>query len=149
MSPTDPKPADPPATASRVAATIPLSPAEPAEVASALAYGLRFDERGHPRRGMAWGRQPWPVLLLRRAVPLEAVALLPDGPPSLLRWRGTAHRVHHAEGPLRLEPEWWRNRPGLQRRDYYRVELASGARLWVYRSGSPSAPHWLLHGHLP
>jgi hypothetical protein len=27
---------------------------EPAEVASALAYGLRFDERGRPRRGMAW-----------------------------------------------------------------------------------------------
>jgi hypothetical protein len=33
---------------------VPLSPAEPTEVASALAYGLRFDERGRPRRGMAW-----------------------------------------------------------------------------------------------
>jgi protein ImuB len=102
-----------------------------------------------PAIPLGWSGQPSPVLLLRRPAPLEAVALLPDGPPSLLRWRGVAHRVHQAEGPLRLEPEWWRDRPGLQRRDYYRVELASGARLWVYRSGSPSAARWLLQGHLP
>jgi protein ImuB len=102
-----------------------------------------------PAMPAGWGKQPSPVLLLRRPVPLEAVAPLLDAPPSLLRWRGLAHRVQQAEGPLRLEPEWWRDRPGLQPRDYYRVELASGARLWVYRSGAPSAPHWLLHGYLP
>ena len=31
-----------------------MVPADPAEVASALAYGLRFDERGRPRRGSVW-----------------------------------------------------------------------------------------------
>ena len=31
-----------------------MVPADPTEVASALAYGLRFDERGKPRRGAAW-----------------------------------------------------------------------------------------------
>jgi protein ImuB len=60
-----------------------------------------------------------------------------------------AHRLHWAEGPLRLEPEWWRARPDLRRRDYYRVELASGVRLWVCRTGPPEAARWLLHGHLP
>jgi hypothetical protein len=55
MSPSDPEPPEPAAAApAALAATIPLSPAEPAEVASALAYGLCFDERGRPRRGMAW-----------------------------------------------------------------------------------------------
>jgi hypothetical protein len=34
--------------------TAPLVPADPAEVASTLAYGLRFDERGRPRRGSVW-----------------------------------------------------------------------------------------------
>jgi hypothetical protein len=34
--------------------TAPLMPVDQAELASALAYGLRFDERGKPRRGAAW-----------------------------------------------------------------------------------------------
>ena len=73
------------------------------------------------------------------------VAELPDGPPALLRWGGMAHRVRQAEGPLRLEAEWWRTGADAPPRDYYRVELASGARLWVYRAGM----EWRLHGHLP
>ena len=31
-----------------------LAAGRSAELASALAYGLRFDERGRPRRGAAW-----------------------------------------------------------------------------------------------
>lgn len=89
-----------------------------------------------------WGGQPAPVLLLRRHVAVQVVAALPDDPPSLLRWRGAAHRVRQAEGPLRLEPEWWR--AATAPRDYYRVELPSGTRLWLYRAGLD----WRLHGHL-
>ena len=102
-----------------------------------------------PAMPAGWAAPGLPVLLRRRPEPLEAMALLPDDPPSLLRWRGMAHRPHWAEGPLRLEPEWWRARPDLLRRDYYRVELASGVRLWVCRIGPPEAARWLLHGHLP
>ena len=91
-----------------------------------------------------WGVQPAPVLLLRRHLAVQVVAALPDDPPSLLRWRGAAHRVRQAEGPLRLEPEWWRTRAEAAPRDYYRVELPSGARLWLYRAGLD----WCLHGHL-
>ena len=91
-----------------------------------------------------WGVQPAPVLLLRRHLAVQVVAALPDDPPSLLRWRGAAHRVRQAEGPLRLEPEWWRARAEAAPRDYYRVELPSGARLWLYRAGLD----WCLHGHL-
>jgi protein ImuB len=86
--------------------------------------------------------------LLRRPLEVGAVALLPDAPPSLLRIGRLGHRVHAAEGPERLEPEWWRDREGRLGRDYYRVELASGARLWICRSGFGTAARWFLHGRL-
>ena len=48
-----PDPADAPADRLRGTAD-PLLPVGQAEVAAAIAYGLRFDERGKPRRGAAW-----------------------------------------------------------------------------------------------
>ncbi|WP_431282485.1 DUF6504 family protein [Humitalea sp. 24SJ18S-53] len=102
-----------------------------------------------PAMPAGWAASAAPVLLLRRPQPIEVVAPLPDGPPALLRWRGTAQRVLRAEGPRRLEPAWWRGPRLPPSRDYHQVELASGARLWVYRAGSPGAACWLLHGHLP
>jgi hypothetical protein len=47
---------DPPDVAAEAPAPLtgPLLPVDAAELASALAYGLRFDERGRPRRGAAW-----------------------------------------------------------------------------------------------
>lgn len=99
-----------------------------------------------------WPHRPRPVRLLRRPVPLSAVALLPDAPPSLLR-AGTrrAWRVARAEGPERIEPEWWRDREDRPLRDYYRVELEGGARLWVCRGGLATPgeeTRWWLHGRL-
>lgn len=99
-----------------------------------------------------WAARPRPVRLLRRPPYIRAVALLPDAPPSLLRIGRDAFRVVRAEGPERFEPEWWRDQPGRKLRDYYRVELASGARLWVCRIGLAEAgteARWALHGHLP
>ena len=48
-----PDPTDTPADRTRGSAD-PLLPVGQAEVAAAIAYGLRFDERGKPRRGAAW-----------------------------------------------------------------------------------------------
>ncbi len=93
-----------------------------------------------------WPRRPRPVTLLHRPLEIEAVALLPDAPPSLLRIGRLGQRVRRAEGPERIGPEWWREeRP---ERDYYRVELASGQRLWVCRIGLGAEARWFLHGHL-
>ncbi|GGJ31986.1 protein ImuB [Neoroseomonas lacus] len=100
----------------------------------------------------SWAVRPRPVRLLRRPPYIAAVALLPDAPPSLLRIGRQALRVVRAEGPERFEPEWWRDRSGRKLRDYYRVELVSGARLWVCRIGLAEAgteARWALHGHLP
>ena len=111
------------------------------------AAGRRLRPRA--RRRMAGTPRRRPLRLLRRPLALQAMAELPDGPPFLLRMGRASSRVLRAEGPERLEPEWWRDRPDRRFRDYYRVELAGGARLWVCRSGHVlpgEAPRWWLHG---
>ena len=63
-------------------------------------------------------------------------AALPDAPPVLFRWRKVLHRIVRAEGPERIEPEWWRNAgEAAGTRDYYRVESTTGLRFWVFREG--------------
>ena len=88
---------------------------------------------------------PRPLRLLPRPEPVEAVALLPDHPPARFRWRRLGHEVAYAEGPERIEPEWWHPRPGLAEeaaRDYFRVEVTDGRRYWLYRADG----RWFLHG---
>jgi protein ImuB len=108
-----------------------------------------FDPVAVPEGWHAFAAQRRPLRLLRRPLAFGAMALLPDAPPSVLRFGKAAWRVLRAEGPERLEPEWWRDRPDRRCRDYYRVEIAGGARLWVCRSGPVLAgeeTRWWLHG---
>jgi protein ImuB len=99
---------------------------------------------------------PWPsdrfrpVRLLSRPEPIHVMAPVPDDPPLMFRWRDIPHKVIRAEGPERLEPEWWRELTEL--RDYYRVENTAGQRFWVYRAGlyqQDRAARWYLHGVFP
>lgn len=101
--------------------------------------------------------QPRPLRLFARPEAIEAVAPIPDGPPALIRWRGTTHRIRAAEGPERIAPEWWRadGADTAALRDYYRVEDTAGRRFWVYRNGvygddcaahPGGGPRWYLHG---
>ncbi|MCF4164672.1 DNA polymerase Y family protein [Zavarzinia compransoris] len=95
-----------------------------------------------------------PLRLLERAVPVEALAEVPDGPPRRLRWQGEWHDVRRAEGPERIAPEWWRaDTEEAATRDYFRIETAAGLRLWLYRDGlygrETDRPRWYLHGFLP
>ncbi len=93
---------------------------------------------------------PRPIRLLPRPEPIEAVALMPDGPPSLFHWRRLQHRVRRADGPERLCGEWWHgSKEAGALRDYYRVEDETGRRFWLYRDGlflAPAEPRWFLHG---
>lgn len=50
--------------------------------------------------------------------------------------------VVRLSGPERIESGWWRG-PDL-RRDYYRMDLANGARWWVFRDRGSG--DWFLHG---
>jgi len=91
-----------------------------------------------------------PLRLLSRPEPVEAfAAIVPDGPPSRFRWRRVLHDVARAEGPERISPEWWLDQETVQERDYFRLEVASGHRFWVYRQGRYTAdyrPTWHMHG---
>lgn len=103
---------------------------------------------GTPANQSLWpADRPRPVRLLAPPEPIEAVAPVPDDPPLMFRWRGIAHRVRRADGPERIEAEWWR-RTG-DPRDYYRVEDADGRRFWLFRQGlyrPGTAARWFLHG---
>ncbi|MGR0183520.1 Y-family DNA polymerase [Azospirillum aestuarii] len=98
--------------------------------------------------GSLWpADRPRPVRLLAPPEPIEAMALVPDDPPVMFRWRGAQHRIRLADGPERIAAEWWRS--DGEPRDYYRVEDEAGRRFWVFRQGlyrpGVAAP-WFLHG---
>ncbi len=57
-------------------------------------------------------RGPRPLLLLPHAEPIEAIAQVPDHPPLRFTWRNRTRRVLAADGPERIEPEWWRDVQG-------------------------------------
>lgn len=83
--------------------------------------------------------QARPLLLLDPPEPIEApLAEVPDGPPKLFTWRRVQRRVHKAEGPERISPEWWRpqtERRPERTRDYFHVEDEAGRRYWLFREG--------------
>jgi protein ImuB len=110
----------------------------------------RAVERVPPQQAVAappgWTARPRPVRLLRRPDPVEAMALLPDAPPRRILWRGAWRMVDAAEGPERIEPEWWRDTPGRPARDYYRIACAGGLRLWLCAVGHGAARRWFVHG---
>ena len=116
----------------------------PDRAVSPLPAVERAPEAGWP------ARPPRPLRLLSPPLPVEAVAVVPDGPPVLFRWRGRVHRVARASGPERIADEWWHERAPT--RDYYRIEDQAGARFWLYREGlyedpaAAPAPRWYLHG---
>lgn len=90
-----------------------------------------------------------PLRLLPRPEPMEVfAAAIPEGPPSRFRWRRVLHDVVRAEGPERISPEWWLD-DAAEERDYFRLEIGSGHRFWVYRQGRyrpGHSPSWHMHG---
>jgi protein ImuB len=89
--------------------------------------------------------RPRPLRLLRRPEAVEVMALLPDYPPKVFTYKGKRHVVEKADGPERIEREWWRDKG--EHRDYYAVEDSDGQRYWLFRSGHyDAAPEWYLHG---
>jgi len=87
-----------------------------------------------------------PSLLLNKPQPIRAMATLPDGPPFWLKWRDKTYEVKSAIGPERIVPEWWKNHEKQKSdpRDYFKVQIPTGAWLWVYRETNNS--NWYLQG---
>ncbi len=65
------------------------------------------------------------------------------GAPVRLFHRGSWQQVIRSWGPERIETGWWRSR--AVRREYFRVEIDSGQRFWVFRQLPTS--QWFLQGN--
>jgi protein ImuB len=94
----------------------------------------------------AWRKDmPRPVRLLDRPELIEVSAPIPDYPPMLFIYKGKRHDIKKADGPERIEREWWLDEG--KHRDYYIVEDQDGQRYWLFRSGHYAEKHlWYLHG---
>ena len=91
--------------------------------------------------------KPRPTRLLPRPQAIEVSVPLPDYPPMLFIYDKKTHQVKKADGPERIEREWWLE--AGEHRDYYTVEDQHGARYWLFRSGHYSGERegqWFIHG---
>lgn len=91
--------------------------------------------------------KPRPMQLLLHPEQIDVTAPIPDYPPMLFRRKGKLHKVKKADGPERIEREWWLEEG--PHRDYYIVEDENGQRYWIFRSGhydAASTYQWFLHG---
>lgn len=87
-----------------------------------------------------------PTHILSEPEEIQAISLLPDKPPTLITWRGTAHKIVRGAGPERIAREWWREPIGAEEghRDYFKVQDEAGRWLWVFRE--QGTMRWYLHG---
>jgi protein ImuB len=88
-----------------------------------------------------------PTILLQKPVLVEVSAPVPDYPPMSFKYQDKIHYVQKADGPERIEREWWLD--AGEHRDYYQVEDEYGQRYWIFRLGhygAHTAYQWFLHG---
>lgn len=107
-----------------------------------LAPSLKEKPQTTWRRG-----RPRPSLLLPRPEPIQVSAPIPDYPPVVFIYKNEIHHIQKADGPERIEREWWMD-SGVHR-DYYQVEDQKGQRYWLFRSGhyvEGDAGEWFIHG---
>lgn len=93
-----------------------------------------------------WQGIPRPMEILHQPVAIQVSAPIPDYPPMNFRYKGELHLIRKADGPERIEREWWLDTGA--HRDYYILEDEKGRRYWVFRSGhyNEAQSAWFLHG---
>jgi len=92
-------------------------------------------------------RAPRPLILFRPEL-LGTAEASPHLPPRFC-WRRQDCVVARALGPERIAPEWWLDNPEWRSgvRDYWRVELAGGTRLWLFHAhGGAISGGWFCQG---
>ena len=89
---------------------------------------------------------PRPIHLLHEPEAITVTVAIPDYPPVLFHYKGVPYNVAKADGPERIEQEWFLTEG--QYRDYYCIEDDKGARYWLFRLGDYKSgePKWFMHG---
>jgi len=87
-----------------------------------------------------------PLQVLSSPERIDVTAPIPDYPPMLFVYKNKIHKIVRADGPERIEQEWWLQQG--QHRDYYRVEDEEGCRYWIFRLGHyhDETYQWFIHG---
>ena len=70
-------------------------------------------------------------------------------PPKKFKWRNRLFDTSSSVGPERISPEWWLDASGWRTgvRDYWRVNVKTGERLWLYYAyGGIKNGGWFCHG---
>lgn len=107
----------------------------------------------HEKPSISWRTdRPRPAYLLAEPELVEVTAPVPDYPPTIFIYKGKIHYIAKADGPERIEQEWWLEQ-GLFR-DYYCAEDRDGARFWLFRLGpyreeneeKSDKAQWFIHG---
>ncbi len=104
----------------------------------------------------AWAA-PWPSRWPAPAGPRPLQLFAPEPvsapedamPPAQFRWRRRDLQTRVALGPERILPEWWFDMPDWRNgpRDYWRIEVQTGERLWMYFAhGADINGGWFCHG---
>ncbi len=106
---------------------------------------LALSLKDKPSASWRTGR-PRPSLLLSKPERIEVTSPIPDYPPMLFIYKDQVHHIKKADGPERIEREWWLDEG--PHRDYYQVEDQEGRRYWLFRSGhySDEQSQWYIHG---
>ena len=66
-------------------------------------------------------------------------------PPKIFEWRKARYTTRIAHGPERLSSEWWKDlRDDVK--DYWIIETARGARLWLMSYPAQREPNWFVAG---
>jgi protein ImuB len=90
-------------------------------------------------KGEEWNERPRPNLVLSKPYPIQVELSETMTPRSMNTPMGRA-AIQCAQGPERLQGEWWRQSEGF-RRDYWVVDLG-GRYAWIFESNA----RWYLHG---
>ncbi len=104
---------------------------------------VSLDERANT----SWRNSVRPLKVFKEPRQIEVTAPIPDYPPMMFRYKDTLHKVVKADGPERIEQEWWIE--DGKHRDYYVVEDEKGSRYWLFRSGhydDEKSYQWFIHG---
>ncbi len=86
---------------------------------------------------------PRPSQLFHRPERVRVLALVPDGPPAWMQWRGWASNVQVSFGPERITLPWWSD-DSVSVRDYFAVQTDAGRWFWLFRECNSG--QWFIHG---
>ena len=87
-----------------------------------------------------------PSYLLSTPEPIHAISMLPDKPPSWMKWKEKVLRLIDGMGPERISSEWWQDGFDTREtfRDYFKVKAETGELFWVFRDSRTLG--WFVHG---